>query len=105
MEGNYSLANDIFSLGITLLELACGLELPANGKLWQDLRSLILPEEAMNLLSSDLQKIIRSMMEPDPSKRPTVHQLLKHPRLKSLVKQRTVSKVFTRSVCYLCAGY
>lgn len=100
MQGNYLLANDIFSLGITLLELASGLELPANGELWQELRSLILPEAAMDTLSPELQQTIRSMMEPDPTKRPTVDQLLQVPRLKALKKQRKVAKVLTGSVSF-----
>jgi membrane-associated tyrosine- and threonine-specific cdc2-inhibitory kinase len=92
LQGNYCLANDIFSLGITLLELACGLELPTNGKLWQELRSGILPESAMQSLSPELQKIIRSMMEPDPYKRPTVNELLKNHTLKILLMKRKTKK-------------
>lgn len=99
MQGHYGLANDIFSLGITLLELACSLDLPANGKLWQELRSSVLPEEAMKSLSSELVLIIRSMMEPDPSKRPTVNELLKNPKLKVLNCQRKYAKIST-----VCAG-
>lgn len=62
LEGKYCLANDIFSLGITLLELATNLELPNNGTLWQELRSGSLPEDVMNTISPDLQSIIKSMM-------------------------------------------
>lgn len=98
MQGNYSLANDIFSLGITLLELASGLELPTNGELWQELRSLVLPEAAMSTLSDELQRTIRSMMEPDPARRPTVHQLLQSPKLRALQKKRKVTKAFVGSV-------
>jgi membrane-associated tyrosine- and threonine-specific cdc2-inhibitory kinase len=93
MQGNYCLANDIFSLGITLLELSCSLELPANGQLWQELRSLVLPDIAMNSLTNELQSMIRSMMEPDPFKRPTVNQLLKSPKLRKLSYQRKVTKI------------
>ena len=32
MQGNFSKAVDIFSLGIAMLELSCFLELPSNGK-------------------------------------------------------------------------
>jgi membrane-associated tyrosine- and threonine-specific cdc2-inhibitory kinase len=93
MQGNYCLANDIFSLGITLLELSCSLELPMNGTLWQELRSLVLPETAMNSLSKELQVIIRAMMEPDPTKRPTVVELLKKPKLKLLRCERRIEKI------------
>ena len=35
----------IFSLGITILELACFIELPTGGELWQELRDGKLPTE------------------------------------------------------------
>lgn len=98
MQGNYCLANDIFSLGVTLLELSCSLEVPANGKLWQELRSSVLPEAAMRSLSPELQSIIRSMMEPDPFRRPTVDQLLSNPKLKSLNYQRKCAELSKKCV-------
>lgn len=45
LQGYFTKAADIFSLGITLLELACALDLPKNGQLWHDLREGIFPEE------------------------------------------------------------
>lgn len=45
LQGYFSKAADIFSLGITILELACNLDLPKNGYLWHKLRSGLLPEE------------------------------------------------------------
>lgn len=104
MQGNYGLANDIFSLGITLLELACSLDLPACGTLWQELRSSILPEQAMESLSPELVAIIRSMMEPDASKRPTVNELLKHPKLKALSCQRKCAKISTACATTVISG-
>lgn len=98
MQGNYGLPNDIFSLGISVLELACNLELPANGKLWQELRTLVLPEIAMDMLSPELQAVIRIMMEPNPDKRPSVHELLKHPKLKSLYYHRKGAKISQKCV-------
>lgn len=43
LSGYFSKKADIFSLGITLLELACDLDLPANGTLWHELRQGSLP--------------------------------------------------------------
>ena len=43
LSGYFSKKADIFSLGITLLELACDLDLPANGTLWHELRQGPLP--------------------------------------------------------------
>lgn len=45
MEGHYTPAADIFSLGITMLELATDLVLPSNGPLWHQMRNGFLPEE------------------------------------------------------------
>lgn len=76
MEGNFSKAADIFSLGITILELACSLELPKGGHLWQQLRKKELPFEFTAGLSDDLIVLISSMMDPDPVNRPTVDDIL-----------------------------
>lgn len=98
MQGNYCLANDIFSLGVATLELACSLDLPTNDTLWQELRSLVLPEIAMKSLSPELQEIIRAMMEPDPLKRPTVDQLLKNRKLVRVNYQRKLDRVADKCV-------
>ncbi|XP_055695105.1 membrane-associated tyrosine- and threonine-specific cdc2-inhibitory kinase [Lutzomyia longipalpis] len=88
LEGVFSKAADIFSLGITMLELACNLELPSNGVLWQQLRIGILPEESKEMLSEDLYNVIRWMMNPDCEQRPSVNALLQYPRIKILLKRR-----------------
>lgn len=44
LQNHFTKAADIFSLGITMLELASKLELPKNGYLWHALRSGILPD-------------------------------------------------------------
>ncbi len=43
LRGQFSTAADIFSLGISLLELACDLELPSEGEGWHRLREGQLP--------------------------------------------------------------
>ncbi len=45
LKGKFSTAADIFSLGISLLELACDLELPSEGEGWHHLRKGHLPEQ------------------------------------------------------------
>lgn len=101
LEGNYCLANDIFSLGITLLELASNVELPANGKLWQSLRTGIIPQEILNemkSLSPELLSIIKSMLEPDPQKRPTVNSLLNMTYLRHLYLKRKMKRMVNKIV-------
>jgi len=72
--------SDIFSLGATMLSLALGRDLPKNGPRWQDLRKGILPPLPINF-SKDFENLIRVMMNPNPSLRPTASDLLKHPML------------------------
>ena len=64
---------DIFSFGLTLYEILSGMELPANGPLWQDLRKGRAPEHLEVL--HDM--VVVSMMEPDYRKRPSAAELLK----------------------------
>lgn len=73
---------DIFSLGASLLELASGMNLPQNGTVWQKLRQGDLIKFSPSAKRSDqLEEIINLMMEPNPENRPTVDELLMHPRL------------------------
>ncbi|XP_062565869.1 membrane-associated tyrosine- and threonine-specific cdc2-inhibitory kinase [Armigeres subalbatus] len=88
MEGRYTKAVDIFSLGIAILELSSNLELPSNGALWQRLRSGSLPPELLSRLSQELHDVIRWMMQPSPDCRPSVDTLLRLPRLATLYQER-----------------
>lgn len=72
--------SDIFSLGATMLSLALGRDLPKNGQGWYDLRKGNLPPLPANF-SKEFEALIRVMMNPNPSKRPTAADLLKHPML------------------------
>ncbi|EDV99186.1 membrane-associated tyrosine- and threonine-specific cdc2-inhibitory kinase [Drosophila grimshawi] len=81
LQGQFTKAADIFSLGIAILELACYMDLPSNGPLWHELRNGKLPDEFINTLSVELQQVIKCMMTPDPQQRPTAEQLLADPVL------------------------
>uniref|UniRef100_A0A336KGE2 Membrane-associated tyrosine- and threonine-specific cdc2-inhibitory kinase n=1 Tax=Culicoides sonorensis TaxID=179676 RepID=A0A336KGE2_CULSO len=89
LQGQFSKAADIFSLGACILELACNIELESNGPLWQQLREGQLPKEFVEELSPDLQALIKWMLEPNPSQRPNVNTLLSHPRIATIQKSRT----------------
>ncbi|EDW37520.1 GL16314 [Drosophila persimilis] len=104
LQGQFSKAADVFSLGIAMLELACYMELPSNGPLWHELRRGILPEEFIDKISQELQLVIKSMMMPDPAARPTTDTLLSHPKLqrmqenqKSLITVSNLSRSFRKS--------
>ncbi|XP_057700145.1 membrane-associated tyrosine- and threonine-specific cdc2-inhibitory kinase-like [Corythoichthys intestinalis] len=82
--GEYGPAADVFSLGVSILELACNIEVPNGGKGWQQLRHGRLPEVAKGL-SADLQKVLQMMLTPETRERPTVPELL---TLSSVRKRR-----------------
>lgn len=67
---------DVFSLGILGYELMEGKRVPQNGDQWHDLRedriSFTYPEE----FSDRTREMILSMLSSDPSKRPTINDLL-----------------------------
>ncbi|XP_004526743.1 membrane-associated tyrosine- and threonine-specific cdc2-inhibitory kinase isoform X1 [Ceratitis capitata] len=88
LQGKFSKAADIFSLGVAMLELSCFLELPHNGPLWQQLRSGVLPHDFMKNISPELETLIRQMMSPEPEARPTVDEILSHKKLVSLLERR-----------------
>ncbi|VDM39949.1 unnamed protein product [Toxocara canis] len=67
---------DIFSLGISILELATDLDLPSRGEGWHMLREGNTPEAFTSKLSPKLRHLIYWMMEREPEKRPTAQQLV-----------------------------
>lgn len=76
MQGKFTKAADIFSLGITIFEVASGLELPKRGEVYHKLRHNEIEDLYFNGLSAELVTIIKMMMEQDYTKRPTIDDLL-----------------------------
>nr|CBN81397.1 Membrane-associated tyrosine-and threonine-specific cdc2-inhibitory kinase [Dicentrarchus labrax] len=112
LRGEYGPAADVFSLGISILELACNIEVPNGGEGWQQLRKGSLPSEFTSGLSTELQTVLRMMLAPEPSERPTVSELLALPsvwkhswkrRIYLMVTEATLTLV---SLCQLvvCFG-
>ena len=93
MEEKFTKAADIFSLGITILELACSLELPNNGALWHRLRNNELPVEFTQGLSDDLILLIKNLMNSNPHLRPTVDDILSWPCVKQAEWNRRSKKI------------
>lgn len=85
---NITCAADIFSLGMTVLELATDLELPRGGDAWHQLRNGLLPAQITSSLSKELLEIIRLMIEPDHLKRATVDQLLDATSVQAVMRER-----------------
>ncbi|XP_031565715.1 membrane-associated tyrosine- and threonine-specific cdc2-inhibitory kinase-like [Actinia tenebrosa] len=88
MQGSFTKAADIFSLGISILETACDIELPKGGDAWHQLRNGQLPKTFTQGLSPELSHLITWMMDPDPRKRPTVDDILAQPSVKKTWRKR-----------------
>lgn len=66
---------DMFALGASMYELMTGRELPKNGPMWQDLRAgklMMMPH-----ISMKLQGLLKKLMSPDPTQRPSADALLR----------------------------
>ena len=84
----FTKAADIFSLGVTILELACDLDLPKHGPLWHTLREDGPDPTITGKLSQDLRRVIQLMMTNYPDRRPTVKQLLALPSVQKALARR-----------------
>ncbi|KAG3121468.1 hypothetical protein PI125_g247 [Phytophthora idaei] len=80
---------DIFCLGIMLLEIATGMVLPEAGNKWHDLRNGDLPSLSPEY-SKELSEMIRQMMHPDPTKRPSAADILKNSRVQTATEPVTL---------------
>ena len=97
LSGTFSKACDIFSLGMTLLELATDVDLPKGGQLWHDLRSRG-PDPSLTIdLQPELRRVIQLMMTRDPDRRPGVKQLLELPCVKDAVRRRSWELMISHS--------
>jgi serine/threonine protein kinase len=71
---------DIFSLGLTLYELAAAVSwsLPREGDRWHDLRNGSHKPNVPDSRSKSLIALIQSMLNPDPSMRPSAEAVSEH---------------------------
>ncbi|XP_063590103.1 membrane-associated tyrosine- and threonine-specific cdc2-inhibitory kinase-like [Penaeus indicus] len=97
MNLQFGASADIFSLGMTVLELATDLDLPKQGDMWQSLRQGKLPPVA-NSLSSDLQAVLTELLRPDPSERLTADQALNLPIIRHILFRKRVKDIFRISL-------
>ncbi|KAG7393879.1 hypothetical protein PHYPSEUDO_000056 [Phytophthora pseudosyringae] len=80
---------DIFCLGMMMLEIATGMHLPEAGKEWHDLRQGDLPSFSPDY-SKELVEMVRQMLHPDPTKRPSAAAILKNPRVQTSTEPATL---------------
>ncbi|XP_075034849.1 membrane-associated tyrosine- and threonine-specific cdc2-inhibitory kinase isoform X2 [Mixophyes fleayi] len=87
LDGVFTKAADVFSLGMTLLEVSCNMELPKGGEGWQQLRQGHLPTQ----FTSDFLRVLCVMLEPDYRCRATVDWLLSLPAIRRAERWRKVT--------------
>lgn len=72
--------SDVFSLGLTLLDLIYGVELPSNGKIYKAIRSGDLSEifndKKEYSTSKSIEYAVMKFLEPNIQMRPTCSELL-----------------------------
>ncbi|XP_059190255.1 wee1-like protein kinase [Centropristis striata] len=71
---------DIFALALTVVSASGAEPLPTNGDKWHEVRQGKLPA-VPQLLSADLLALLKLMIHPDPSRRPSTSELIKQPVL------------------------
>lgn len=98
MEGRFGKPADIFSLGISLLEVSCDLELPSGGPNWHLLREGRLPEEITRGLSPHLLQILTRLMQMDPLSRPSADDILQDWHVQRAVHKYALHKLCDRMV-------
>lgn len=87
LEGFYSSAADVFSLGLIVLEMAANVVLPENGSAWQQLRigelcNVTFPPH----ISDSLKYLIGMMLTPHPDQRITLDQIFELPPVQAFLQ-------------------
>lgn len=89
MAGIFTKSADIFSVGITILEISCDLDLPSNGEGFHSLRSGQIPFDSFDTcISRGLKNVISCMMSPHHLQRPSARDLLSHPHIRYIFVKR-----------------
>ncbi|KAM9311599.1 membrane-associated tyrosine- and threonine-specific cdc2-inhibitory kinase-like [Gastrophryne carolinensis] len=104
LNGVFTKAADVLSLGMTLLEVACNMELPKGGDGWQQLRQGHLPTEFTSELPPDFLKVLGAMLEPDCRCQATVDWLLSLPAIRRAERWRGVALTGRRVVARVSDG-
>lgn len=71
---------DIFALALTVISASGAEPLPTNGEKWHEIRQG-RPPNIPQVLSSEFLSLLKLMIHPDPARRPSTSDLIKHPVL------------------------
>ena len=89
-----TLSADIFSLGMTIFEAACLIELPNSGSSWDLLRGSdpCSISEFPSFYSYELQQLLNKMLHPSPGERPSIEDIIAHPRVAFELEKRSAER-------------
>ncbi|GIY36266.1 membrane-associated tyrosine- and threonine-specific cdc2-inhibitory kinase [Caerostris darwini] len=95
LDNYFSEAADIFSVGITVLELITDLRVDSSGAGWRSLREGDFPDFYVKLMSKRLFNLIQKMMDRTPTNRPSATNILNLDYLQEELKKRrdTIQKL------------
>ncbi|XP_029993346.1 wee1-like protein kinase [Sphaeramia orbicularis] len=71
---------DIFALALTVISASGAEPLPTNGEKWHEIRQG-KPPNIPQVLSPEFVSLLKLMIHPDPTRRPSTSDLIKHPVL------------------------
>ncbi|GAU96399.1 hypothetical protein RvY_07851 [Ramazzottius varieornatus] len=74
---NLGFSCDVFSLGMTMLELCTDIQLDGHGPQWRKLREGNLPSQIEERIPASMKQIIRQMLSRSPKLRPRPRSLLR----------------------------
>ncbi|XP_017274563.1 wee1-like protein kinase 2 [Kryptolebias marmoratus] len=83
---------DIFALGLTVLLAAGAPPLPQNGDEWHSLREGHLPKLPQEL-SPPFRSLLQSLLDSDPTRRPSARELCKHTVLREKRTERLAAQL------------
>ncbi|KAJ9095636.1 hypothetical protein QFC21_005508 [Naganishia friedmannii] len=81
LHGQYSMAADIFSFGLVILETSTNICVPDGGAPWHALRENDLSVVDFSAISPALTDLITQCMRADATERPTIKDIVSHPIL------------------------
>jgi len=67
----------IFSLGLSIFQIATDLHLPSSGQRWHDIRDLKIDPKFTKHLSPELSNLLYKMIATEPSDRPSISTIFK----------------------------
>ncbi|XP_061750452.1 wee1-like protein kinase [Nerophis ophidion] len=76
---------DIFALALTVISASGAEPLPTNGDTWHEIRRGKLPI-IPQVLSPEFVSLLKLMIDPDPARRPSASDLIRHPVLLTAAK-------------------